>query len=50
MWASGRDEDVGLEDFVGVCPSSCDGEDEGQLRRPSRLRWCSVATKASREG
>jgi hypothetical protein len=28
-WASGRDEDVGLADFVGVLASSCNREDEG---------------------
>jgi hypothetical protein len=49
-WASERDEDAGLADFVGVWPSACNGEGEGQPRRSSRRRWCSEATKAPSEG
>jgi hypothetical protein len=50
QWASRRDGDTRLADFVGVWPSPCNGEDEGQPRRSSRIRWCSEATKTSREG
>jgi hypothetical protein len=31
-WVSGRDEDTGLADFVGVWPSPCNGEGKGQPR------------------
>jgi hypothetical protein len=34
----GEMRDARLVDFVGVWPSSCNGEDEGQPRQSSRVR------------